>query len=93
MPEHVHAGEWELLAAVEGAGTFTIDGVSARLGPKQVVAVPPGARHAWQPDPGTKLVAVQMYSPPGPEQRFVALAAAAADAGAPSPAADAGRKP
>ena len=26
--------------------------------------------HSWTPDPGSKLVAVQMYWPPGPEQRF-----------------------
>ena len=46
-----------------------------------MVPVPPGVKHSWKPDPGTKLVAVQFYSPPGPEQRFKALAAAAADAG------------
>jgi hypothetical protein len=43
--------------------------------------VPPDTKHAWKPDPGSKLVAIQMYDPPGPEQRFVALANAARDAG------------
>ena len=46
------------------------------------VLIPAGAKHAWKPEPGSKLVAVQMYSPPGPEQRFVGLAAADKDAGA-----------
>ncbi|MBX3191431.1 MAG: cupin domain-containing protein [Labilithrix sp.] len=76
VPEHTHAGTWEILAAVEASGTFVLDGVEARLGPRQIVFVPPGAKHAWKADPGTKLVALQMYSPPGPEQRFVALDAA-----------------
>ena len=40
------------------------------------------SHHAWRPKAGSKLVAVQMYSPPGPEQRFVALAAADEDASA-----------
>lgn len=83
VPEHTHPGSWEILAAVEAAGTFTLEGKAERLGPRQVVAVPAGAKHSWKPDPGSKLVAVQMYSPPGPEQRFVALAAADKDAGAP----------
>lgn len=80
VAEHVHAGSWEVLAAIDAAGTFTLDGKDQRLGPRQVVFVPPNTKHAWKPDPGSKLVAIQMYSPPGPEQRFVALAAAEKDA-------------
>lgn len=74
VAEHNHEGSWEILAAVEASGTFTLDGQEQRLGPKQVVFIPPGARHSWKPDAGAKLVAVQMYAPPGPEQRFVTLA-------------------
>ncbi len=81
VPEHDHPSSWEILATVEASGAFTLDGVEQRLGPKQIVIVPPGAKHAWKPDPGSKLVAIQMYSPPGPEQRFVALAAAEKDGG------------
>jgi mannose-6-phosphate isomerase-like protein (cupin superfamily) len=88
VAEHTHPGAWEVLAAVEAAGTFTIDGVDHRLGPRQVIAIPPDTRHAWKADPGSRLVAIQLYDPPGPEQRFLGLAAAAkaslstADAGA-----------
>lgn len=88
VPEHTHPGSWEILAAIDANGTFVLDGTEGKLGPKQVVMVPPGAKHAWKPEPGSVLVAVQLYSPPGPEQRFVALAAADKDAGA----ADAGPK-
>lgn len=82
VAEHIHATQWEILAAVEASGTFVLDGTEGRLGPRQIVMVPPGAKHAWKPEPGSRLVAVQMYTPPGPEQRFVALAAAEKDAGA-----------
>jgi mannose-6-phosphate isomerase-like protein (cupin superfamily) len=76
VAEHDHATSWEILAAVEASGSFVLDGVDHRLGARQIVTVPPGVKHAWRPDPGAKLVAIQMYAPPGPELRFGALAAA-----------------
>lgn len=89
VAEHMHLTSWEIIAAIEANGSFMINGTEGRLAPGQVVVVPPGARHAWKPDPGSKLVALQMYDPPGPEQRFVTLAAGDKDAGAP-PVKDAG---
>lgn len=82
VAEHIHASSWEILAAVEANGVFTLEGTEGRLAARQVVMIPPGAKHAWKPEAGSKLVAIQMYSPPGPEQRFVALAAGDKDAGA-----------
>jgi len=75
VAEHAHDAQWEILCAVEGAGTFTLGGVEHRLGPRQIVMGPPGTKHAWRPDDGVRLVAIQMYTPPGPEQRFKKLAA------------------
>jgi hypothetical protein len=82
VAEHTHPDSTEIICAIEAAGTFTLDGKDQRLGPRHIVSVPPATKHAWKPDPGSTLVAIQLYSPPGPEQRFKALAAAAADAGA-----------
>lgn len=82
VAEHTHPGAWEIIAAVEAAGAFTVGGVERRLASRQIVVVPPDTKHAWRPDPGSTLVAIQMYDPPGPERRFVELAAAAKDAGA-----------
>ena len=78
VAEHSHAGAWEVLFAYQAAGTFTLDGHPQRLGGYGVVSVPPDTKHSWTPDPGSKLVAFQMYDPPGPEQRFKALARDAA---------------
>lgn len=73
VAEHAHDTSIEILAAVEASGTFTLDGRPQHVGPRQIVTVPKNARHSWKPDPGTKLVAWQIYLPPGPEQRFVLL--------------------
>jgi hypothetical protein len=89
VPEHTHAGTWELFCAVEAAGTFTLSGAPQHLGPRTCVTVPPDTKHSWQPDSGSTLSAVQMYWPPGPEQRFKKLAADELAGGSPPP--DGGR--
>jgi len=77
VAEHVHESSWEILCAVEAAGMLTLDGKPSRVGSRSIVADPPNTRHSWKPDDGSKLVAIQLYTPPGPEQRFKKLAAAA----------------
>jgi quercetin dioxygenase-like cupin family protein len=76
VAEHDHPASWEILFALEASGTFTLAGQARRLGPGEIVFVPPGTKHSWSPDPGAPLTAVQMYVPPGPEQRFKQLAGA-----------------
>lgn len=80
VPEHAHEVSTEIVIAIEASGTLTIDGKPRRLAPRDVVAIPPATKHSWTPDPGSKLVAFQIYSPPGPEERFKALAARAGSA-------------
>lgn len=70
----------EILATQAAAGTLTLGGKSRRLGPGEIVFVPPGVKHSWQPDEGAPLRAIQLYAPSGPEQRFKKLAAEEADA-------------
>jgi mannose-6-phosphate isomerase-like protein (cupin superfamily) len=76
VAEHDHGTSWEVLFAIEGSGTFTLDGIATHIVGPTIVAVPAGRKHSWQPDSGSKLVAVQLYAPPGPEQRFKTLASA-----------------
>jgi mannose-6-phosphate isomerase-like protein (cupin superfamily) len=82
VAEHTHPTSWEILAAVDGSGTFTVAGKPEHLGAQSITAIAPNTTHSWRPDPGTKLVAFQLYVPPGPEQRFRSLAAGAQEAGA-----------
>jgi quercetin dioxygenase-like cupin family protein len=80
VAEHAHDGSWEVLAATKGGGTFVLDGTPYALHDEQIVVVPPGVKHSYTPAAGGALSAVQFYGPPGPEQRFKALAS---DAGPP----------
>jgi mannose-6-phosphate isomerase-like protein (cupin superfamily) len=83
VAEHTHAGVYELLCTVQADGVLVLDGHPQLVGPKTCLVIPPDTKHAWNPTNGAKLVAIQMYAPPGPEQRFKKLAAqeAAGDGG------------
>ena len=78
VKEHVHDKEWEILAVLSGDGTL----VKKANGKEEDVpvasgtfaAIAPGTPHAYKPAGTTPLVAVQLYLPPGPEQRFKKLA-------------------
>jgi len=83
VAEHAHPGSWETLVALSAAGHLHLP--AQRVGERDlpvhdrtvtdgtIVYVPADVRHAWAPDGTHPLVAVQVYSPPGPEQRFRAL--------------------
>jgi mannose-6-phosphate isomerase-like protein (cupin superfamily) len=69
VPEHVHAGETELLYVLAGAGTMVVDGVSLPITASTVIQIPKGVAHAV-PTITESLSAIQLYTPGGPEQRF-----------------------
>lgn len=68
VPEHVHAKETEALYVLEGGGTMTIAGVAVPVDANAVIQIPPGVPHAFTATAATR--ALQLYTPPGPEQRF-----------------------
>lgn len=75
---HVHENEWEMLAILSGAGTMSLGkGTEAKrieVRPGSLVAIPKGTLHAFVPTE-LPVTAIQLYTPPGPEQRFKKLAA------------------
>ena len=73
VAEHVHAGEWELLAILEGEGELLRKDGNVKVAPGTFVAIPPGVAHGYRPSGNAPTFAVQMYTPPGPEQRFKKL--------------------
>jgi quercetin dioxygenase-like cupin family protein len=75
IPEHVHAGEAELLYITSGSGEMTVAGETFTVEAGMAVYIPPGTKHAATSKTG--LVAVQFYTPSGPEQRFKAAPQAA----------------
>jgi mannose-6-phosphate isomerase-like protein (cupin superfamily) len=84
VKEHVHDKEWELLAVLDGEGELVERPASGERRTKvdgaTFLAIPPNEPHAWAPTGTRPLIALQAYSPPGPEQRFKRLAGVAASA-------------
>ena len=79
IAQHVHEHEWEILAILSGDGTL-VRTVGGREDDTPIAAgtfasIAPGVPHAYRPAGSAPLVAVQVYLPPGPEQRFKRLAA------------------
>jgi quercetin dioxygenase-like cupin family protein len=68
VPEHVHAGETELLYMLDGAVTMTVGGVQLPVTKTSVVQIPKGTKHAATAT--QRVRALQIYTPGGPEQRF-----------------------
>jgi mannose-6-phosphate isomerase-like protein (cupin superfamily) len=79
VAEHVHDKQWECLVAFEGDGELVQKpGAGAAdlhdaLAPGAIVCVPPNRPHSYVHGKA-RLVALQVYAPPGPEERYVKLA-------------------
>jgi mannose-6-phosphate isomerase-like protein (cupin superfamily) len=77
---HRHDQEWEHMAILQGDGDFVQgsagDERSTHATDGTTVTVPPGIRHEWRPKGSRPFLGIQLYTPPGPEQRFKKLAAA-----------------
>lgn len=90
---HVHEASWEILAPLWADGTArkaatagATELMDMTVTDGMVVAIPKGTLHAWAPGKKKPLLAVQLYLPPGPEQRFKKNAADAAAPANPAPA-------
>lgn len=73
IKEHDHTA-WEHIAVLGGEGTMKLAGGDHAVKPGSVFDIPPGQKHAFSPSGKSGLLVVQMYTPSGPEQRFVKLA-------------------
>ena len=72
VPEHTHEVSAEMLYVLEGAGEMTVDGQTVPVKAGHMIQVAPGIKHSFSIRKGSqkRFVAVQIYSPFGPEQRF-----------------------
>jgi mannose-6-phosphate isomerase-like protein (cupin superfamily) len=75
IPEHDHPS-WEHIAILRGEGTFRMGSVETNVKPGVIFQIPPGVKHAFTARGQNPVLGVQLYSPSGPEQRFVELAGA-----------------
>ena len=68
VPPHAHARETEVLYVLDGGGTMVVGGTPITVEPTSVIQIPAGVEHRFTATAPTR--ALQLYSPPGPEQRF-----------------------
>jgi quercetin dioxygenase-like cupin family protein len=71
IPEHDHASSWEHLAILQGAGETALGETRRPVTAGDVLHVPKALRHSLGVGKDSRLVALQIYAPSGPEQRFV----------------------
>lgn len=70
VPKHVHQDSDEILLVLEGESFMLVDGKATKLVAGDVVRIPKGREHSAKVP--KRFVAVQVYAPGGPEQRFKA---------------------
>jgi quercetin dioxygenase-like cupin family protein len=71
VPEHAHDGSAEILFIQSGAVDMTINGEHVPAGAGDAIYIPAGAKHTARVLGDREAVrAVQVYLPPGPEQRY-----------------------
>lgn len=74
VPRHAHAGSTEVLYVLSGGGKLSVGSESYPFGPEDVIHVPADQPHGATFSRDDKTVAIQIYAPAGPEQRFRAPA-------------------
>ena len=70
IPRHVHDGSAEILYILSGSGSLTIGSEKLAFGAEQAIHLPEGQPHAAKFSASEKTIALQLYGPAGPEQRF-----------------------
>jgi mannose-6-phosphate isomerase-like protein (cupin superfamily) len=72
VPEHAHDASAELIYVIEGHAAMTMDGKPVEVRAGMAIYIPAGVKHSLRVDTKVEpLRAVQVYTPGGPEQRFV----------------------
>ena len=73
VPEHDHPTSWEHLAVLDGSGKMSLGDQKLDVKPGDAISIPKAVKHAVTRSDGGKVLAVQVYTPAGPEQRYKAF--------------------
>lgn len=72
MPLHKHAdATWEHVIILAGSGTMKLGGKSSPVAPGAIFHVGADTDHNFESSKQDSAVAIQLYTPPGPEQRWL----------------------
>jgi quercetin dioxygenase-like cupin family protein len=75
VPRHDHQGSTELLYVLSGGGKLTVGSEESPFAAETALHLPSGQPHAVTFGGGEPTIAIQIYAPAGPEQRFRGAAA------------------
>ncbi len=70
VAEHNHGASLEVVYMLSGTGEFTMDGKKSMVKAGDVIHIPLGMNHAFRNTGSESVDIIQVYSPPGPEERF-----------------------
>lgn len=69
--EHAHPDSEELILVVQGTGTGCVGGQTITVEPGDLIAIEKGEPHTFTNTGTDQLRLYWIYSPPGPEKRFL----------------------
>jgi mannose-6-phosphate isomerase-like protein (cupin superfamily) len=69
--EHAHPDSEELILVLQGTGTGKVSGQEIQIGPRDIVAISKGESHQFANTGSEELILYWIYSPSGPEVRFL----------------------
>lgn len=69
--EHAHPTSEELILVVQGVGTARIGGKDITVKPMDIVGIDKGEPHTFTNTGNEQLKLYWVYSPPGPEKKFL----------------------
>jgi quercetin dioxygenase-like cupin family protein len=72
VAKHNHAASLEVIYILTGTGEFVLDGKKSNVKAGDVIHIPAGMNHAFHNTGSEPVDGIQVYSPPGPEERFKA---------------------
>jgi len=72
VAEHNHQASLEVVYILAGTGELVLDGKKSTVKAGDVIHVPVGMNHAFRNTGSETVDLIQIYSPPGPEERFKA---------------------
>ena len=69
--EHAHPDSEELILVVQGTGTARIGGKEVTVAPMEVIGIDKGEPHTFTNTGAVPLCLYWVYTPPGPEVKFI----------------------
>ena len=69
--EHAHPDSEEMILVVQGTGTARIGGKEITIAPMEVIGIDKGEPHTFANTGDTHLCMYWVYTPPGPETKFI----------------------